>query len=191
MSLESVLSTSKLNQRPTRSADYQKENCALLALAQHLADTPDTILQKLTEVALDIFQAGTAGVSLVSKETGDFYWPAVAGAWTPYVGGGTPRNFGPCGIVLDRNAVQLFTHAHKYYPYLAQATPPMEEGLLTPFYVKGQAVGTVWVIMHDLKCAFDSEDMRILTSLGTFASTKNDSCVQGKSSKQTFASDIY
>src|SRR5260370_28340034 len=30
-------------------------------------------------------------------------WAAIAGAWQPHIGGGTPRDFGPCGDVLDRN----------------------------------------------------------------------------------------
>src|SRR6476661_6672260 len=106
--LQSVLSTGELNARPFRPPDYETENRALLAIAQHMADSPQTTLQKLAEVAMQICAAGSAGVSLVSKETGDFYWPAIAGVWKPHIGGGTPRHFGPCGVVLDTNGGQLF-----------------------------------------------------------------------------------
>jgi PAS domain S-box-containing protein len=41
--------------------------------------------------------------------------------------------------------------------------------LLTPFYIKGNAVGTVWVIAHDPARKFDAEDMRTLQSLGQLA----------------------
>lgn len=168
-SLESVLNTAELNERPSRPPDYGSENRALLALAQHLADSPRTILQKLAEIAMEICRAGSAGVSLISKENGDFYWPAIAGALKTQIGGGTPRNFGPCGTVLDRNSMQLFTHPERYFPYLAPLTPPIEEALLTPFYVEGEAVGTVWVIAHDAKRKFDAEDLRQIESLGRFA----------------------
>jgi signal transduction histidine kinase len=169
VTLESVLSTEELNERPSRPPNYETENRALLEIAQHMAASPRIILQKLAEVALDICNAGSAGVSLISEDSGDFYWPAVAGAWKPHIGGGTPRNFGPCGVVLDRNAVQLFTHPERYYPYLVPVSPPIAEALLTPFYVKGKAVGTVWVIAHDASRKFDAEDMRMIQSLGWFA----------------------
>ena len=168
-SLESVLSTGELSTRPSRTPDYETESRALLAVAQHMADSPRTTLQKLAEVALDVCRAGSAGVSLLSKENGNFYWPAIAGIWKPYIGDGTPRHFGPCGVVLDRNAVQLFTHPERYYPYLIPVSPPIEEALLTPFYVKGKAVGTVWVVAHDAARKFDREDLRLIESLGHLA----------------------
>ena len=45
----------------------------------------------------------------------------------------------------------------------------LEEGLLIPFYVKGEAVGTIWVVSHDDSCRFDAEDLRVMTNLGIFA----------------------
>jgi PAS domain S-box-containing protein len=84
--------------------------------------------------------------------------------------GGTPRDFGPCGDVLDRNAPLLFTHWELRYPYLLEATPLAEEGLLVPFYLYGRAVGTIWAIAHDTSRQFDAEDLRQLQSFGRFAS---------------------
>lgn len=168
--LETALCTAELSRRSARAQDYAKESHALLALSRHLADSPRTILQKLADVALETLDAGSAGISLISNETGDFYWPAIAGLWRPHLGGGTPRNFGPCGVALDRNAVQLFAHPEKFYPYLATTSPVIKELLVSPFYVKEKAVGTVWVMSHDTSRRFDSEDQRLLKSLGTFAS---------------------
>jgi PAS domain S-box-containing protein len=168
-SLDSILITDELNSRPIRLPDYEAENHALLAIAQHMADSPRSTLQKLVEVALEICRADSAGVSLVSKETGDFYWPAVAGAWKPHIGGGTPRNFGPCGVVLDRDSMQLFRHPERFYPYLVPISPSVTEALLTPYYVEGRAVGTVWVVAHSADRRFDAEDLRLIESLGRFA----------------------
>jgi PAS domain-containing protein len=41
--------------------------------------------------------------------------------------------------------------------------------LLIPFHVKGEAVGTIWVVSHDPSRRFDAEDLRVMTNLGTFA----------------------
>jgi PAS domain S-box-containing protein len=168
-SLESVLITDELDRRPTRPPDYERENRALLDIAQHMADSPGNTLQKLAEIALEICRAGSAGVSLVSKTNGDFYWPAIAGAWKPHIGGGTPRKFGPSGVVLDRQSMQLFTHPERFYSYLVPISPPIAEALLTPFYVGGKAVGTLWVVAHSTDRKFDREDVRLIENLGRFA----------------------
>src|SRR5262249_1516890 len=162
--------TEELQRRPWRPPDYEKENRALVALAIALADSPRTILQTLAEKTLEVVQADSAGLSLLTQDEQRFYWPAIAGAWQPHLGGGTPRDFGPCGDVLDRNVPLLFTHWERRYPYLCPATPLAEEGLLVPFYVHGKAVGTIWAIAHTSRRQFDAEDLRLLESMGRFAS---------------------
>jgi signal transduction histidine kinase len=171
--LESILCTEELYRRPSRAPDYETENRALVALAQALADSPRTILQTLADTILDVFRADSAGVSLLTKEDGGkrFFWPAIAGKWKPYIGGGTPRNFGPCGDVLDRNSPLLMQHVERRYPYFQPVAPPVEECLLVPFYVKSKAVGTIWAVAHDERRKFDAEDQRLMRSLGTFASS--------------------
>jgi PAS domain S-box-containing protein len=168
--LESILCTEALHRRPWRPPDYEKENRALVALATALADSPRTILQTLAETALEVLQADSAGLSLLTKDEQRFYWAAIAGAWQPHIGGGTPRDFGPCGDVLDRNVPMLFTHWERRYPYFCVTPPLAEEGLLVPFYVHGRAVGTIWAIAHTEHRKFDAEDLRLLESLGRFAS---------------------
>jgi C4-dicarboxylate-specific signal transduction histidine kinase len=64
----------------------------------------------------------------------------------------------------------LFTHWERRYPYLSSAMPLAEEGLLVPFYVNGKAVGTIWTIAHRNDRKFDAEDLRLLESMGRFAS---------------------
>ena len=169
-SLESILSTDELLRRPRRSPDHQKENTALTALVSALADAPRTILQTLADKVLETLDADLAGLSLLTKDGKRFCWAAIAGAWRPHIGGGTPRDFGPCGDVLDRNRTMLFTHWERRYPYLSKALPLAEEGLIVPFYVNGEAVGTIWTIAHRHHRKFDAEDQRLLESMGRFAS---------------------
>jgi len=177
-SLEAILCTEELQRRPSRPPDYEKESRALVDLMETLADSPVTIFQRLADTILDITQCDSAGLSLLTKDgkTPDvcgkrFYWPAIAGMWNPHVGGGTPRNFGPCGDVLDQNRTLLFRHFEWRYPYLLPVSPAAEECLLVPFYVAGEAVGTIWGIMHSDRRKFDAEDDRIMASLGKFASS--------------------
>ena len=169
-SLESILCTEELRRRAWRPPDREKETSALLALVSTLADSPHTILQTLADKVLEILDADSAGLSLLTKDQKRFYWAAIAGAWQPHIGGGTPRDFGPCGDVLDHNIPMLFTHWERRYPYLSSAVPLANEGLLAPFYVKGKAVGTVWAIAHNSCRKFDAEDLRLLESMSHFAS---------------------
>jgi PAS domain S-box-containing protein len=169
-SLESILCTQELRCRPSRPPDHERENSALAALVSALADSPGTILQTLADKVLEVLRADSAGLSLLTRDQKRFYWAAIAGAWEPHIGGGTPRDFGPCGDVLDRNMAMLFTHWERRYPYLSAAIPLADEGLLVPFYVNGKAVGTIWAIAHNSRRKFDAEDLRLLESMGRFAS---------------------
>jgi PAS domain S-box-containing protein len=184
-SLESILCTEELQRRPSRPPDYEKENRALVKLVSALADTPDTIFHMLARTIQDITQCDSAGLSLLTKDGKTphvdgqrFYWPAICGMWNPHVGGGTPRNFGPCGDVLDQNRTLLFTHFERRYPYLMPVSPAAEECLLVPFYVDGKAVGTIWGIMHSDRRRFDAEDDRVMASLGKFASSAYQAWIQ-------------
>lgn len=169
-SLDSILRTEELFRRPRRPPDYERETSALTTLVKALADAPHTILQTLADKVLAVLEAGSAGLSLVTKDEKRFYWAAIAGAWQPHIGSGTPRDSGPCGDVLDRNLPLLFSHWERRYPYLSVAVPLAEEGLLVPFYVNGKAVGTIWAIAHNDRRKFDTEDLRLLESMSRFAS---------------------
>jgi PAS domain S-box-containing protein len=170
--LESILCTEELRLRPFRPPDYETENRALAALASALAESRSNILQTLADTILDVTQCDSSGLSLLTKDDGGkrFYWPAIAGMWKPHIGGGTPRDFGPCGDVLDQNRTLLFQHFERRYPYFEPVTPLVEECLLVPFYVDGRAVGTIWAIMHSDRHKFDAEDERLMSRLGQFAS---------------------
>ena len=143
----------------------------MTALAREMTSSSSKVLETLVEAALTICHAHSAGISLLSEDRTKFYWPAVAGQWASLVGAGTPRDFGPCGTVLDQNAPLVFSHPERDFPYLASVTPHVEEGLLIPFHVAGNAVGTIWIIAHDQDRRFDAEDLRVMTSLGTFAAS--------------------
>jgi PAS domain-containing protein len=186
--LESILCTDELNRRPARPPAYEKENRALVALIQALIDSPQNILQILADTILELLNCGSAGVSLLTTNDGGkrFYWPAIAGEWKGHIGGGTPRDFGPCGDVLDRNAPLLMKNVERRYTYFEPVQPPVEEALLVPFYVAGRAVGTIWAVAHD-DHKFDAEDQRQLVSLARLASAAYQTVISHDASTQLAA----
>jgi PAS domain S-box-containing protein len=140
-------------------------------LAGALADSRANILQILSEKILEVTECDSSGLSLLTKEDGGkhFYWPAIAGAWRPQTGGGTPRDCSPSGDALDRNCALLFRHFERRYTVFRPVMPAAEECLIVPFYVNGTPVGTIWAVMHSDRRTFDAEDERIMTVLGQFA----------------------
>jgi PAS domain S-box-containing protein len=171
LDLRSMVSTAELARRPSRPPDHEAENKALIALARSMAVSPEGILQKLADTALTLCRAHSAGLSLLEEgdQKSNFHWRAIAGQWAHHINGGTPRDFGPCGTVLDQDVPMVCSHPERDFPYWAPIEPVLEEGLLIPFHIRGEAVGTIWVVAHDTTRRFDAEDLRVMTSLGTFA----------------------
>jgi len=149
VSLESILSRDELLDRPWRSLDLEGEDSALVALVTSLSDSPRSIWQTLADTVLGLLNADSAGLSLLTKDEKRFYWAAIAGAYR----------------------AMLFAHWEQRCSYLKMANLLTEEGLLVAFYVNGKAVGTIWAIAHGNRRKFDGEDLRLLESMGRFAST--------------------
>lgn len=172
-SLDDVLITGELARRQMRAPDYEAENRALTALAEAMADSPQTILQKLVETALNLCRADSAGISIFEPRgaAGVFRWHAIAGQFASNVGGEIPGKASPCGTVLDRDASLLFSYPERHFDYGMTIAPPIVETLLVPFRTEGKPVGTLWLISHTPSRKFDTEDQRLLTSLSHFAST--------------------
>ncbi|MEH2291519.1 ATP-binding protein [Nostoc sp.] len=166
--LEDILITEELSHRTPRTANFISENQALHALVRQLVNQPETMLQNLAQMALELCQCGTAGVSLLeTTPSGEeiFRWNVLAGTLSQCVGGTTPRNFSPCGICLDRGTPVLFSHPERYFIYLQEANTTIVEGLVLPLIADNHALGTIWIMSHDRQRHFDSEDVRVMTSL--------------------------
>ena len=170
--VESVIITRDLERRPSRAPDYQAENRALTSLAEALSSRPETVLQRVVELTMELTRSGSAGISLLEPggENSAFRWVATAGAWSPYRDGTMPREASPCGEVIAREAVVLMKNPERSFPALLQADPGISEGLLAPFHVDGEPVGTLWTIKHGADDHFETEDARLVESLARFAS---------------------
>lgn len=171
-SVDAVIATHLLRERPHRPPNLASENDALLALAQSLAQSSEGIADQLVRQAMRLCQAESAGLSLVDSDDGEdiFRWIATAGEYARYRNGTMPRHFSPCGEVLKRGTALLMQTPERYYPYVTQLHAPVREVLLVPFESDGRQVGTIWVVSHSASKAFDNEDLRIVKSLAVFAS---------------------
>jgi signal transduction histidine kinase len=167
--LESVISTAQLDQRSSRTADYAAESAILASLAQGMTHSPELILQSLAQAALTSCRAGSAGISLIEEDGEHFRWRALKGQLASHLGDTTPRAFSPCGTVVDRNSVHLFSYLERHFKYFAAMRPTIVEALLVPFSYEGKPVGTIWVMTHDDGHRFDAEDARLIGNLGRFA----------------------
>jgi hypothetical protein len=86
--LDDIIATHELLNRPSRAPDFEAENAALTALIEAMAQTPDIVLQKLADTALRLCQAGETTSS--------------AGAPRPAI---TPRTWAaPCRATSARAA---------------------------------------------------------------------------------------
>ena len=172
LSEDDVLITGQLFLRPPRLSRLQTEVQVLRALGQQLAQPPQTLLKHLAAIALEVCQAGTAGVSLIeASPSGEevFRLVALSGAYERYGGGTIHRDFSPCGACLRRGGPQLYAYPERYFTYLRQFTPTIVESLVVPLMLDNRALGTIWILSHDEQLQFDEEDLRVMTSLADFA----------------------
>ena len=137
MTLDVVDIRSELARRPHRASRMADEHRAFAALAADMALNPRNMLQKLVEVAVELCDADTAGISLLEGDV--FRWEAVAGVFAAARGGTMPRDQSPCGVCIDRDATQLMHLADRCFPALL-AEPRFVEALLIPFHVNGKPV---------------------------------------------------
>src|ERR1041385_3046432 len=100
-SLASVFITAELSRRPSRSADFAAENRALVGLAHVMAGSPDRILQKLAEIALNLCRAHSAGLCLLELDGRHFYSPVIIGQWACHMGADALVDSGLFATVLD------------------------------------------------------------------------------------------
>ncbi|NJL35472.1 MAG: HAMP domain-containing histidine kinase [Leptolyngbyaceae cyanobacterium SM1_4_3] len=170
VTIDEVLITPQLWCRNPRSPDLQSENIALHSLVRQMNEAPEVMMQSLVTIAVDLCQAGSAGISqLELTNCGEevFHWVALAGAYSQqhrFV----PRNFSLCGTCLERGSPQLFYYPERYFTNFGQLRPAIVEALVIPLLVNDQPLGTIWIVSHDEKRRFNAEDLRVMKSLADF-----------------------
>jgi two-component sensor histidine kinase len=168
--VEEILNTPALYKRAARDCLLDSELAAHRELSALMAVDPELAIQRFLELALQLCPAaGSAGLSEVAvDEHGEpiFKWTAMSGAFAPYVGGTTPRDFSPCGLCLDHHHAILVERPARVFTYFNDAEPEIVEGLIVPLYDTGKRpLGTLWMTSHNEADQFDPTDVRILEQL--------------------------
>lgn len=170
LTVADVFITDELDRRAPKKTDYLQEKLALQDLAMRMADQPEEVLPRFVDLALEMTDGVSAGLSLYEGDPapGVFRWQYLRGVLAPFNGATTPRDFSPCGITLDRNAPVLSCHPERVYGWIADANIVVPEVLLIPLYLGGKVpLGTLWIV-SDREGHFDSGHARALTELATF-----------------------
>ena len=169
MSLRDLLADPGFPLRAKKPRQPNAESVALGRLWRAFTLNPESVLQDLVNIAVELCRADSAGISLEEPDNKIFKWIVVAGSFAPYLGGRTPRNYSPCGTCLDSGRAQLYRVTRPYYDHLGVIAEPIIDGMLIPWSSE-QLRGTLWSVSHSSEEAFCSEDYELLGSLADFAS---------------------
>jgi len=151
--------------------DNAKQLVGLQTLARAFVERPETILQELVDAAVSLCGADSAGISVErpDKTESDYYhWIATSGDYAGFLNAILPRYPSACGICLDRGRPQLFRVSQRFFDLMGIQASTVTDGILLPWYVDGRQ-GTVWIMAHGRRIAFDGEDLRLMQVLADFA----------------------
>lgn len=176
LGLEQVLITHKLSNRLLLKRNRKAQIKALEEVAKEITGPINKLLGTVVNHALELCGAGSSGLSMLHKEDREqlFHWDVMAGVLKDCVGQTTPRDLSPCGVTLDRESPQLFSFPAKYFSCLKASPVPLVEGLVIPIFVNGKGLGTLWIVSHDERCEFNSEDVFVMSSLVALCETALD-----------------
>lgn len=170
--IHDLLDSREFMSRRPREAEPDREARALERLRTRLQEDPDAVLQELVQIAVDFCQAESAGISLEevsAKGEPQFRWIAVAGSFACYLHGTTPRFYSPCGTCLDRGVPQHYQVTNPYYNFLGVKAKPILDGILIPWRSE-KLQGTIWLVSHRARDAFDKSDYEFLRTIADFVS---------------------
>ena len=167
---EDLLITPQLYRREARTADLATELEAYRELSAMMTVDPVLAIQRFLDLAVELCPAaGSAGLSELSEDADGepvFVWTSMSGAFAPFVGGTTPRDFSPCGLCLDQHHTILVDRPARVFTYFNDAEPEIIEGLIVPLYDTGKRpLGTLWVTSHEAGARFDPTDARVMEQL--------------------------
>jgi GAF domain len=141
-------------------------------IAHALVEHPETILQVLVETALELCGADSSAISLERDEPTEeayYRWVAVAGQYSGMYDALFPHYPSGCCVCLERGSPQHVRAYARYFEILGvSGAPPVTDGLMFPWQTDENR-GTMYILAHDRKEAFDQGDLRILEILADFA----------------------
>jgi len=171
VSLEDVIVTHELEQRPDTGLDHRQVKTALLDLASRMVDGPDQVLPRFVSLAMQLGEGVSSGISISEPDAVPpvFRWAFLEGSLAAFNGATTPRNYSPCGITLDANRPTLARHAERYYSWISDVNIVVPEVLLMPLRRGEELLGTLWIVA-DRVGHFNRGHVAAVTELAAFVS---------------------
>jgi hypothetical protein len=170
MEFRDLLSDEAFLSRSRKKRDFQQPFDALRRVTEVFATRPENVLQELVNIAMTFCGADSAGISLEEPDASGkptFRWVAIAGTFSQYLEGRTPRFFSPCGTCLDSGRPHLYRVTKPYYDFLGVTAKPITDGMLIPWETE-QIRGTIWAVSHGSEEAFERQDYDLLKSLSDY-----------------------
>ncbi|TPE42939.1 HWE histidine kinase domain-containing protein, partial [Amaricoccus solimangrovi] len=134
------------------------------------AETPDDVLPRFVDLALEITGGVSAGLSLYEPDPapGVFRWQFLRGTLSRFEDATTPRDLSPRGVTLDENAPVLARHPERHYSWISEAGLVVPEVMLVPLYIRGiEPLGTLWIV-SETEGHFARGHARAMTELSSF-----------------------
>ena len=166
--LESVLRTERLGQ-PASALPTTRQRADPSIVSPSTTDSPRADPSDSRRQDFGRSHAGSAGSASLPKMASDFTGPRlrVYGRRISAVA----RRATLVRAAISRPPRPASVHTlGTSLPVSFQRDAAGREALLVPFDVAGKVVGTIWAMSHDPQREFDAEDLRLLESLGRFAS---------------------
>lgn len=170
MEFRDLLSDPAFLKRTGKRRDIQQPFDALRRVTEVFASRPEDVLQELVNIAMSCCGADSAGISLQEPDPEGkptFRWVAIAGTFSPYLQGRTPRFFSPCGSCLDAGRPHIYRVTKPYYDFLGVQAEPITDGMLIPWEAD-EIRGTIWAVSHTSEEAFELQDYELLKSLSDY-----------------------
>lgn len=171
VSLEDVIVTHELEQRPDTGLDHRQVKAAIQELAARMVDGPDRVLPRFVSLAMQLGEGVSSGISVSEPDASPpvFRWAFLEGSLAAFNGATTPRDDSPCGVTLDANRPTLARHAERYYSWISDADIVVPEVLLVPLRRGEELLGTLWIVA-DRVGHFNRGHVAAVSELGAFVS---------------------
>lgn len=171
VSLDDVIVTSELEQRPDTGLDHRQVKAAIQDLAARMVDGPDQVLPRFVSLAMQLGEGVSSGISIFEPDASPpvFRWAFLEGSLAAFNGATTPRNHSPCGITLDANRPTLARHAERYYSWISDVNIVVPEVLLVPLRRGEELLGTLWIVAQHVG-HFNRGHVAAVTELAAFVS---------------------
>lgn len=170
LEVEEIVGDSTFAARKIHVRDTSLHLEGIRRLAHAFVSNPDTILQELVNSAVQLCGADSAGISVEKDDRSDsefYHWVATAGQYSAFLDAILPRYPSACGICLERNRPQLFRVKQRFFDIMGIQAPLVTDGVLLPWR-SGDTRGTIFIMAHGRREAFDLEDYRLIQMLADF-----------------------